>query len=114
MWVFCLRFTYLPGGGRRAAALDAKKVKTTVLMVLLVALVGGCKNALDVYESKAPLAVVASTNANGTLSLALRDRSSEVMLVTGAVNRVVSPVLDSPSIAGDKATCLLLVPARSI
>src|SRR5438876_10816401 len=83
-------------------------------MLLLMALITGCKNALDVYESKAPLAVVASTNTNGTLSLALRDRSSEVMLVTGAVHRVVAPVLDSPSVVGDNATCLLLVPARSI
>jgi hypothetical protein len=89
-------------------------VKTTVLMVVLVALVPGCKNALDVYESRAPLVVVASTNANGTLSFALRDRSSVVMLVTGAVHRVDSPVPDSPSIAGDKATCVLLVPAHSI
>lgn len=101
-------------GASLRSTLDVSSVKATISMLLLMALVSGCKNALDVYESKAPIAVVASTNTNGTLSLALRERSSEVMLVTGAVDRVAAPVLDSPSIAGDKATCLLLVPARSI
>ena len=77
-------------------------------------LLAGCKNALDVYESKAPAAVVVSTNTDGTLSLASRDLSSEVILVTGMVQRVDLPFFNSPSLAGDKATCLLLVPVHSI
>src|SRR5579864_9555186 len=83
-------------------------------MVLLMALVAGCKDALDVYESKAPAAVVVSTHTNGTLSLASRDVSSEVVLVTGVVQRVDLPLVNSPSIAGGKAACMLLVPAHSI
>ncbi len=83
-------------------------------MLLLVALLAGCKSALDVYESKAPSAVVVSTNTNGTLSLASAGLSSEVVLVTGAVQRINLPLLNSPSIAGDKATCMLSVPAHSI
>src|SRR5436305_6576982 len=79
-----------------------------------MALVAGCKSALDVYESKAPPAVVVSTNTNGTLSLTSSGLSSEVVLVTGAVQRVDIPLLNSPSIAGDKATCILSVPAHSI
>ena len=89
-------------------------MKATISILLLVALVAGCKNALDVYESKAPAAVVASTNTNGALSFASRDLSSEVMLVTGAVQRVDLPLVNSPSLVGDKARCLLLVPADSI
>jgi hypothetical protein len=83
-------------------------------MLLLMVLVAGCKSALDVYESKAPAAVVVSTNSNGTLSLASRGLSSEIVLVTAAVQRVDLPLLNSPSIAGDKATCMLSVPAHSI
>ncbi len=94
--------------------LDVSSVKATIPMLLLMALVAGCKNALDVYESKATAAVVLSTNTNGTLSLASRDLSSKVVLVTGAVQRVDLPLVNSPSIAGDKATCRLLVSAHSI
>jgi hypothetical protein len=83
-------------------------------MLLLVALLAGCKSALDVYESKAAPAVIASTNTNGTFSLASRDLSSDIVLVTGAVQKVELPLLNSPSLAGDNATCMLLVPANSI
>jgi hypothetical protein len=83
-------------------------------MLLLMALVAGCKNNLDVYESKATPAVIVSTNANGTLSLASRDLSFQVVFVTGTVQRVELPLVNSPSLVGDKATCRLLVPADSI
>jgi len=89
-------------------------VKATIPLLLMVALAAGCKNALDVYESKAPAAVVVSTKTNGMPSLALRDVSSDGVLITGAVRRVDLPLLNSPSVAGDNATCMLLVPARSI
>jgi hypothetical protein len=94
--------------------LDASSVKATIPILLLIALVAGCQSALDVYESKAALTAVVSTNTNGALSLAWRHLPSEVMLVTGAVQRVELPLVNSPSLAGDKATCILLVPARSI
>jgi hypothetical protein len=83
-------------------------------MFLLVTFIAGCKDALDVYESKAPTAVVVSTNGNGTISLAARDLSSEVTFVTGIVQRVELPLVNSPSIAGDKANYMLLVSANSI
>ena len=89
-------------------------MKATSSLILLMALVAGCKNSLDVYESKAPKSVVLSTNADGLFSLASRALSSDVVLVTGAVQRVDFPLVNSPSLAGDKATCVLLVPARSI
>jgi hypothetical protein len=44
-----------------------------------------CKNAMDIYESKAPPVVVVSTGTNGALSLASRDLSSDIVLVTGTV-----------------------------
>jgi hypothetical protein len=82
-------------------------------MVLLVGFIAGCKDALDVYESKAPAAVIVSTNGNG-LSLPVHELSSQVTFVTGIVQRVKLPLVNSPSIAGDKANCMLLVPANSI
>src|SRR3954467_5924155 len=88
-------------------------LKTIIPLLLLLALVAGCKRALDVYESKARAAVVVSTT-NGTLSLASRAVSSDVVLITGAVQRVDLPLLNSASIGGDNATCILLVPSRSI
>src|SRR4051812_18884208 len=90
------------------------RVKATMPLLVLLALVAGCKSALDVYESKAKAAVVVSTNTNGTLSLASRAASSDVVLITGAVQRVDLPMINSPAIGGDNATCVLLVPARSI
>src|SRR5215471_4498567 len=81
-------------------------------MLVLRTFVVGCKSALDVYESKAPPAVLVSTN--GALSLASRDVSPDIVLVTGVVQRVDTPLLNSPSLAGDKATAMLLVPAGSI
>ena len=104
---------YATGAGPRCGSLDVNSVKATTAMLLLMALVAGCKSALDVYESKAP-AVVVSTNTDGTLSLASRSLSPKVTFVTGAVQRVDLPFINSPSLAGDKATCLLLVPTRSI
>jgi hypothetical protein len=83
-------------------------------MLLLIAPLAGCKKALDVYESKAPAVLVSSTNTNGTVSLELRTLSSDLTLVTGIVQRVDLPLLNSPSVAGDKATCILSVPADSI
>jgi hypothetical protein len=83
-------------------------------MFLLLALIAGCKKDLHVYESRATPPVIVSSNASGTLSLASRDVSSQIVLVTGAVQRVELPVFNSPSLAGDKATCRLLVPAHSI
>jgi hypothetical protein len=89
-------------------------VKATIPLLLMVALAAGCKNALDLYESKAPAPVVVSAKANGMPSLALRDFSSVGVLITGVVQQVKLPSLNSPSVAGDNATCTLLVPARSI
>ena len=89
-------------------------MRAIIPILLLMTLGAGCKSALDVYESKAPPAVVVSTNTNGTLSLASRGLSSQIVLVTRAVQRVDLPLLNSPSIAGDKATCMLSVPAHSI
>jgi hypothetical protein len=90
---------------RWSATLDASSVKATIPILLLIALVAGCQSALDVYESKAALTAVVSTNTNGALSLAWRHLPSEVMLVTGAVQRVELPLVNSPSLAGDKASC---------
>jgi hypothetical protein len=89
-------------------------VRVIVPMFLLPALLVGCKKDLHLYESKATPTVIVSTNASGTLSLSPRDVASEIVLVTGAVQTVELPVLNSPSLAGDKATCRLLVPAHSI
>jgi len=88
--------------------------KAAIPLLLMVALVAGCKNALDLYESKAPAPVVVSTKTKGMPSLALRDFSSGGVLITGVVQRVKLPSLNSPSVAGDNAACVLLVPARSI
>jgi len=82
-------------------------------LLLLLALVAGCNSTLDVYESRVA-APVLSTNTDGTLSIASPDPSSGVTLVTGSVQRVDLPFVNSPSMAGDKATCMILVPAHSI
>jgi len=85
----------------------------SIIPVILLVLVAGCKKSLDVYETKKPT-VVASTSSDGTLLLSSRELSSDTLFVTGIVQRVTLPLLNSPSIAGDNASCLLLVPAHSI
>src|SRR5262249_5719499 len=89
-------------------------VRVIVLMFLLSALLVGCKKDLHLYESKATPPVIVSTNASGALSFASRDLSSQIVLVTGVVQRVELPLVNSPSLFGDNATCRLLVPAHSI
>ena len=82
---------------------------STILLLLLV----GCQKPLHVYESKTP-AIVISTNANGAISLNSKPVTSDILLITGAVQRVHLPLLNSPSIAGDKASCVIGIPARAI
>jgi hypothetical protein len=84
------------------------------LLLPVMPLLVGCNTALDVYESKAAPAVVVSPGTNGALSLISRTPSSDVLLVTGAVQQVDLPFVNSPAVGGDKATCMLLVPADSI
>jgi hypothetical protein len=87
-------------------------VRPTFIALLLM-LVGGCQKPLHVYESKKP-AFAVSTNANGAISLNSKPVTSDILLVTGAVQRVNLPLLSSPFIAGDKASCAIGVPARAI
>ncbi len=94
--------------------MDVRRVKATSLLILLMPLLAGCNNALDVYESKAAPAVAVATGTNGTPSFASRDLSPDVVLITGAVQRVDPPLVNSASIAGDKATCIVLVPTDAI
>jgi hypothetical protein len=82
--------------------------------MVLVFLVTGCRKTLDVYESKSPSPLVTSTNTNGAVLFSSRQAASDTLLITGNVQRVKLPLLNSPSVGGDKASCLLKVPASSI
>jgi hypothetical protein len=88
-------------------------VKATYLLLLLMPLLAGCKNALDVYESKAALAVTVAFGTNG-ITLSPSNLAPAAVLVTGAVQRVELPLVNTPSIAGDKAKCIILVPVDAI